>query len=158
MPWAFSPKHFLPPKNENVSNLWKTFAEKSGTPVGFTSNDRNPMTVSTLQGEWATTRGVIPWRSFARNDYPIGGGLVVLCSRDRTFWVRARDIASSSSRHFRRSGRTGATRFRQFRHSTARHAGSAGKATDRGYRPSARYCPCGEDSFCRSGLPERSEE
>ena len=49
MPWAFSPKHFLPPKNENASNLWKTFAEKSGTPVGFTSNDRNPMTVSTLR-------------------------------------------------------------------------------------------------------------
>lgn len=49
MPWAFSPKHYLPPENENVSNLWKTFAQKSGTPVGFTSNDRRPMTVSTLR-------------------------------------------------------------------------------------------------------------
>ena len=49
MPWAFSPKHFLPPKNENVSNLWKTFAEKSGTPLGFSSNDGSPMTLSTLR-------------------------------------------------------------------------------------------------------------
>ena len=49
MPWAFSPKHYLPPKNEIVSNLWKTFVAKCGTPVGFTSNDRSPMTVSTLR-------------------------------------------------------------------------------------------------------------
>jgi hypothetical protein len=49
MPWAFSPKHYLPPKNQNVSNLWKTFVEKLGTPVGFTSNDRSPMTVSTFR-------------------------------------------------------------------------------------------------------------
>ena len=49
MPWVFSPKHYLLPQNENLSNLWKTFVAISGLPVGFTSNDRSPMRPSTLR-------------------------------------------------------------------------------------------------------------
>ena len=49
MPWALSPKHYLQAKNEKVPKLWKTFVGKSGTAVGFTSNDRSPMTVSNLR-------------------------------------------------------------------------------------------------------------
>ncbi len=49
MPWALSPKHYLQAKNEKVPKLWKTFVAKFRTPVGFTSNDRSPMTVSNLR-------------------------------------------------------------------------------------------------------------
>ena len=49
MPWALSPKHYLQAKNEKVPKLWKTFVAKSGPAVGFTSNDRSPMTVSNLR-------------------------------------------------------------------------------------------------------------
>ena len=49
MPWALSPKHYLQAKNEKVPKLWKTFVAKFRTLVGFTSNDRSPMTVSNLR-------------------------------------------------------------------------------------------------------------
>jgi hypothetical protein len=43
MPWAFSPKHYLPGKNQNVANLWKTTGANSSIPVWFLINDRSPM-------------------------------------------------------------------------------------------------------------------
>jgi hypothetical protein len=48
MPWVSSPKHELPPKNQNVVKLWKTVIRNLGSHVGFTVNDRSPMSPITL--------------------------------------------------------------------------------------------------------------
>lgn len=49
MPWAFSPKHLLTPKNQNIAKLWKTSINQCARHVGFVVNDRSPMTLSTLR-------------------------------------------------------------------------------------------------------------
>ena len=49
MPWAFSPKDLLAPKNQNIAKLWKTSINDCASHLGFVVNDRSPMTLSTLR-------------------------------------------------------------------------------------------------------------
>ena len=53
-----------------------------------------------LSSERNATRGVFLWWASARSDGAISGSLLVLCSRNGTLGVRARHVASSSSRRF----------------------------------------------------------